>query len=81
MRSALVPFRTVLFLAAWLGLAVEDGQTAGELVFGQSAALSGPARELGQGMRLGLLAAFEGIKPAGRVARSAPCARIPGRCL
>ena len=69
MRSVLTPFRIALFLAALLGLALEDSpaQTTGELVFGQSAALSGPARELGQGMRLGLLAAFEEINRKGGV--------------
>ncbi len=37
------------------------------LVFGQSAALSGPAEALGAGMRLGLLAAFEEVNSAGGV--------------
>ncbi len=37
------------------------------LVFGQSAALSGPAAALGSGMRLGLLAAFEEVNRAGGV--------------
>ena len=37
------------------------------LVFGQSAALSGPAQELGVGMRLGLVAAFTEINRAGGV--------------
>ena len=42
----------------------ESGKT---LVFGQSAALSGPAQELGVGMRLGLVAAFTEINRAGGV--------------
>ncbi len=68
-RSARALFRTVLCLAALVGVTLEDVQTvgAGELVFGQSAALSGPARALGQGMRLGLLAAFEAINQKGGV--------------
>ena len=37
------------------------------IVFGQSAALSGPARALGAGMRLGLLAAFEEVNRTGGV--------------
>lgn len=37
------------------------------LVFGQSAALSGPAKALGVGMRLGVLAAFEEVNQAGGV--------------
>ena len=55
--------------AALLGLVPMDSpaQTTGELVFGQSASLSGPASELGQGMRLGLLAAFEEINREGGV--------------
>ena len=35
------------------------GVSEGRILFGQSAALSGPARELGRNMRLGILAAFE----------------------
>lgn len=65
----LVPLQTALLLASLLGLASEDSlaQTTGDIVFGQSAALSGPASELGQGMRLGLLAAFEGVNRKGGV--------------
>ena len=37
------------------------------VVFGQSAALSGPARELGRGMRLGIQAAFREANAAGGV--------------
>jgi branched-chain amino acid transport system substrate-binding protein len=39
--------------------AAEDGVTADQVVFGQPAVLEGPASALGQGMRLGLQAAFE----------------------
>lgn len=39
----------------------------GAILFGQSAALSGPASELGQGMRLGLQAAFDEVNRAGGV--------------
>lgn len=39
----------------------------GTIVFGQSAALTGPARELGIGMRLGLLAAFSEANRKGGV--------------
>ena len=35
----------------------EDGVTDDAIVFGQSAPLDGPASALGQGMRLGILAA------------------------
>ena len=40
---------------------------AEQIVFGQSAALTGPARPLGQSMRLGLAAAFEEVNRAGGV--------------
>jgi branched-chain amino acid transport system substrate-binding protein len=36
----------------------EDGVSGGKIVFGQVAALTGPAADLGQGMRQGILAAF-----------------------
>ena len=37
------------------------------ILFGQSAALSGPTRELGAGMRLGLLAAFDEVNRGGGI--------------
>ena len=37
----------------------EDGVSASKIVFGQVAALTGPAQDLGQGMRQGILAAFD----------------------
>src|ERR1700689_3903416 len=37
----------------------EDGVTDTKIVFGQVAALTGPAQDLGQGMRQGILAAFD----------------------
>ncbi len=59
----------------WLGLALAGlgqapglaAEAGGALLFGQSAALSGPASELGSGMRLGLLAAFEEANRGGGV--------------
>ncbi len=39
----------------------------GPLLFGQSAAFSGPARELGEGMRLGIEAAFREVNAGGGV--------------
>lgn len=44
-------------LASWPAVA-EPGVDKTEIVFGQAAALEGPAAALGQGMRLGLLTAF-----------------------
>ncbi len=48
-------------------LGEDIGVSADQVVFGQSAALSGPAAELGIGMRLGILAAFEQANQAGGV--------------
>ncbi len=60
-------FRTALLLTTLLAVASAETRAEGQIVFGQSAALSGPARELGQGIRLGLLAAFEWINQQGGV--------------
>ena len=43
------------------------GVSDGEVLFGQSAAFSGPAQELGKNMQLGILAAFEEANRAGGV--------------
>ena len=43
------------------------GLTTERILFGQSAALSGPAKELGINMRLGILAAFDEVNAAGGV--------------
>lgn len=64
----------------WLGLAgatflglcntplqAEDGVFKDKIVFGQVAALNGPAQALGQGMREGILAAFEEVNRIGGV--------------
>ena len=49
----------------------QDGDSLGlteeRILFGQSAALSGPARELGRNMRLGILAAFDEVNATGGV--------------
>ena len=45
----------------------EDGVSDSKIVFGQVAALSGPAQALGQGMRQGILAAFDEANRAGGV--------------
>lgn len=54
-------------LAAASSAGAEDGVSANEIVFGQSAALEGPASALGSGMREGILAAFEEANRAGGV--------------
>ena len=60
-----------LALAAVLAIAVpasaENGVSADKIVFGQAAALDGPASALGQGMKLGLEAAFAEVNKAGGV--------------
>jgi branched-chain amino acid transport system substrate-binding protein len=60
-----------LALAAVLAIAVpasaENGVSADKIVFGQAAALEGPASALGQGMKLGLEAAFAEVNKAGGV--------------
>ena len=45
----------------------EDGVAADKIVFGQAAALEGPAGALGTGMRTGLMAAFQEANAAGGV--------------
>ena len=52
---------------ASVNVRAEDGVTDGTIVFGQVAALEGPARALGQGMRQGILAAFEAANRAGGI--------------
>jgi branched-chain amino acid transport system substrate-binding protein len=46
----------------------EDGVSDGRIVFGQVAALTGPAQDLGQGMRQGILAAFDDANRHGGIA-------------
>jgi len=45
----------------------EDGVSKDSILFGQVAALNGPAQALGQGMREGILAAFEEANRAGGI--------------
>jgi ABC-type branched-subunit amino acid transport system substrate-binding protein len=46
----------------------DDGVSQDKIVFGQVAALEGPAQALGKGMREGILAAFEQVNRAGGIA-------------
>jgi len=48
-------------------LRAEDGVFKDKILFGQVAALNGPAQALGQGMREGILAAFEEANRAGGI--------------
>jgi ABC-type branched-subunit amino acid transport system substrate-binding protein len=60
----------VVLLASLLGGAAfaEDGVTDTTITFGQVAALTGPAQDLGLGMRQGILAAFAETNRSGGVA-------------
>ena len=50
-----------------VGAVADDGVGTDKILFGQVAALSGPAQAFGQGMREGLLAAFEEANRAGGI--------------
>ena len=70
MRNVLLRALSVAFLAgitAATPARAEDGVTADKIVFGQAAVLTGPASALGQGMKVGLEAAFAEVNAAGGV--------------
>ena len=64
-------FRGLLFLVALAAIAPNDSLAQAlatkQLVFGQSAALTGPASLVGQGLRLGLYAAFREVNRTGGI--------------
>src|SRR5439155_14521919 len=64
-RALLIAF--VACLAAGASASAEDGVSSRSILFGQAAALQGPAAALGQGMRTGLHAAFAEVNQAGGV--------------
>lgn len=55
------------FMAALPAAHAEDGVSTDKIVLGQAAALTGPAAALGQGMKLGLEAAFAEANKAGGI--------------
>ena len=57
----------LLLLAAVFPAIAEDGVSANKILFGQAAALGGPAGALGQGMKIGMEAAFAEVNKAGGV--------------
>ena len=57
----------VAMLAAAASARAEDGVAADKITFGQAAPLAGPAAALGQGMRIGINAAFAEANQAGGV--------------
>jgi ABC-type branched-subunit amino acid transport system substrate-binding protein len=66
-RSLLCICGAVLLSLSNPPLHAEDGVFKDKILFGQVAALDGPARALGQGMREGILAAFEEANRAGGI--------------
>src|ERR1700686_2968335 len=61
-----LPAALAVLLATGISAFAEDGVSADKIVFGQATPLEGPASALGQGMKLGLEAAFAEInKPVG----------------
>jgi len=67
-RRNLIRFAIVLGVSiiAYPALA-EDGVSSNSITFGQVAALQGPAQDLGQGMRQGLMAAFSEANKRGGI--------------
>ena len=61
------PMVLAAFLATSISVFAEDGVSPDKIVFGQATALDGPASALGQGMKMGLEAAFAEINKAGGV--------------
>jgi branched-chain amino acid transport system substrate-binding protein len=66
-RRCLRALAVVLLGVANFPALAEDGVSKDKILFGQVAALTGPAQALGQGMREGILAAFEEANRAGGV--------------
>lgn len=62
-----MPVALAALLATAFPASAEDGVSADKIVFGQATALEGPASALGQGMKMGLEAAFAEINKAGGV--------------
>ena len=67
MPSLALPLALVAFASLSVPAFAEDGVSADKIVFGQAAALDGPASALGQGMKLGLEAAFAEVNKAGGI--------------
>jgi ABC-type branched-subunit amino acid transport system substrate-binding protein len=56
-----------MLLGSVVAAGAEDGVFADKIIFGQAAALAGPAGELGQGMKIGMEVAFAEANKAGGV--------------
>lgn len=69
MRGAPQRFALALVLSVTARAAIaEDGVSDRAILFGQVTALQGPARDLGQGMRDGILASFSEVNSSGGIA-------------
>jgi branched-chain amino acid transport system substrate-binding protein len=62
-----IAFALVISILGGSAACAEDGVADGKIVFGQVAALTGPAQDLGQGMRQGILAAFDEVNRHGGI--------------
>lgn len=62
-----LPLAFAALVVTGAAASAEDGVSADKIVFGQAAALEGPASALGTGMKLGLEAAFAEINKAGGI--------------
>ena len=63
----MAPVALAAFMAVLPAAYAEDGVSADKIVLGQAAALTGPAAALGQGMKVGLEAAFAEVNKAGGI--------------
>jgi ABC-type branched-subunit amino acid transport system substrate-binding protein len=63
----MAPIALAGFIAVLPAAHAEDGVSADKIVLGQAAALTGPAAALGQGMKMGLEAAFAEVNKAGGI--------------
>jgi ABC-type branched-subunit amino acid transport system substrate-binding protein len=66
-RGWLCIFGAALIYSLTVHARAEDGVSKDSILFGQVAALNGPAQALGQGMRDGILAAFEEVNRSGGI--------------
>ena len=69
MRNSIITTWIFLLLLYPFQSFAEDGFSDQKIVFGQSAALTGPVSALGLGMRDGILAAFKEVNDSGGIAR------------
>src|SRR5579872_4828865 len=58
---------SLLLVCTDISARADDGVSSDKILFGQVAALTGPAQALGQGMREGILAAFGEANKAGGI--------------